>query len=229
MKWCVFSDVHGNAAYLDALTEVWRSRAYGGYFFLGDAVGYFPAWREALRGIEALGAVCLLGNHDAMAVGILPIDPEKDEVYRLSEVRAALSEEERALFLFRKPKLTVELDGLTVMMTHGTPEDPLCGYGYEDSSGDAWDQAGIDFLFMGQTHRPWLRRGRYTMIVNAGSAGLPRDIGNAPSWATLDTRTRRATIERLELDLAETFPEKPAVHPSVWACVRRGTGDGGVE
>lgn len=49
MKWCVFSDVHGNAAYLDALTEVWRSRAYDGYFFLGDAVGYFPAWREALH------------------------------------------------------------------------------------------------------------------------------------------------------------------------------------
>ena len=62
--------MHGNAAYLDALTEVWRSRAYDGYFFLGDAVGYFPAWREALRGVKELGAVCLLGNHDAMAVGI---------------------------------------------------------------------------------------------------------------------------------------------------------------
>ena len=69
----------------------------------------------------------------------------------------------------------------------------------------------------------------YTTIVNAGSTGLPRDIGNAPSWATLDTRTRTAAIERLKLDLVETFPEKPAVHPSVWACVRRGTGDGGVE
>lgn len=221
MKWCLFSDAHGNAAYMDALTAHWRTQEYDGYFFLGDAVGYFPDWRAVLALLTALKCRCLLGNHDAMTVGLLPIDAGKDTVYRLSAVRAALDDGQRATLGAYPSRLSVSLGKYRCLLVHGTPEDPLTGYGYENTAAAGWNQPDIDFLFMGQTHRPWLRRNDHTTVVNVGSVGLPRDVGNAPSWAVFDDRSGTVAIERLRLDLDDVFSEKPDVDASVWACLQR--------
>ena len=221
MKWCVFSDAHGNAAYLDAVAAYWRTQSYGGYFFLGDAVGYFPDWRAVIERLAALKCRCLLGNHDAMALGLLPIDAAKDAVYRLSAVRAELDDDQRAILGARPSRLSVPLGKYRCLLVHGTPEDSLTGYGYENTAAAGWNQPDIDFLFMGQTHRPWMRRNDPTTVVNVGSVGLPRDVGNAPSWAVFDDSSGAVAIERLELDLDEVFPARPEVHPAVWKCLER--------
>lgn len=221
MKWCVFSDVHGNAAFLDAAMAYWQTKGYDGYIFLGDAVGYFPDWRTVIERLTALNCRCLLGNHDAMALGLLPIDAAKDAVYRLSAVRDGLSAEQRAFLGGNQPCLSLPLGSYRCLFVHGTPAEPLNGYGYEDAEIATPPGEEVDFLFMGQTHRPWLRRDGRMTAVNVGSIGLPRDIGNAPSWAVFDDRTGTAKIERLRLDLADAFPEPPGVHASVWDCLSR--------
>ena len=58
-------------------------------------------------------------------------------------------------------------------------------------------------------------------LVNVGSVGLPRDIGNAPSWAVFDDQAGTAEIERLKLNLAAVYPTLPEVHASVWQCLQR--------
>jgi predicted phosphodiesterase len=63
-----------------------------------------------------------------------------------------------------------------------------------------FDQPDIDFLFIGQTHRPWIRKNLHTTVVNVGSIGLPRDHGSRPSYAVLDTITRQAEIIRLTVN-----------------------------
>ena len=221
MKWCVFSDAHGNAAFLDAVMTHWQTKGYDGYIFLGDAVGYFPDWQTVIERLTALNCRCLLGNHDAMALGLLPIDAAKDAVYRLNAVRAGLSAEQRAFLGGNQPCLSLTLGSCRCLFVHGTPEDSLTGYGYENTAAAGWNQPDIDFLFMGQTHRPWMRRNDHTTVVNVGSVGLPRDIGNAPSWAVFDDRTGTAEIERLRLNLIDAFPEPPDVHASVWDCLSR--------
>ena len=221
MKWCVFSDAHGNAAYLDAVMTHWQTKGYDGYIFLGDAVGYFPDWRTVIERLTALSCRCLLGNHDAMALGLLPIDAAKDAVYRLSAVQDGLSAEQRAFLGGNQPCLSLTLGPYRCLFVHGTPAEPLIGYGYENTAAASWNQPDIDFLFMGQTHRPWVRRNDHTTVVNVGSVGLPRDVGNAPSWAVFDDCSGTAAIERLELGLDEVFSARPEVHPAVWKCLER--------
>lgn len=221
MKVCVFSDVHGNLAYFDACLAIWEKRRFNQYVFLGDAVGYFPDWRAALARIASLDAVMLMGNHDAMAAGAAPIDTAKDVVYRLSRVRDELSAAERAEILTRSPSERRTINGRTCWFVHGTPQDPLFGYGTEDSLASTFSQKGSSFLFMGQTHRPWIRVNQHTTVVNVGSVGLPRDMGAAPSWAVLDTETGTVNIQRYRLDVGTVFPAKPDVHESVWETLFR--------
>lgn len=221
MKVCVFSDVHGNTAYLDACLDVWETCGFDDYIFLGDAVGYFPDWRAALTRIASLSSLMLMGNHDAMAAGAAPIDGTKDAVYRLTRVRDELTAEERAEILARSPSVRRTIDGRRCWFVHGTPQDPLFGYGTEESPAAAFSREDTDFLFMGQTHHPWIRVNERTTVVNVGSVGLPRDMGCAPSWAEFDTESGQVTIQRLMLDIGKVFPVKPDVHESVWACILR--------
>ena len=163
MKWCVFSDAHGNAAYLDAVMTHWQTKGYDGYIFLGDAVGYFPDWRTVIERLTALSCRCLLGNHDAMALGLLPIDAAKDAVYRLSAVQDGLSAEQRAFLGGNQPCLSLTLGPYRCLFVHGTPAEPLIGYGYENTAAASWNQPDIDLSYFSPSpcHGRYARAHRY--------------------------------------------------------------------
>src|SRR5690606_28666092 len=71
----IVSDIHGNLAALDAVfaaaeedgpvDEVWC---------LGDIVGYGPYPVECIERLRQAGAICVMGNHDAGAIGKIPLD-----------------------------------------------------------------------------------------------------------------------------------------------------------
>lgn len=222
---CVFSDVHGNLPFLEAVIARWTTQAIDTFVFLGDAVGYFPDNAAVLRRIGDFAGLQLLGNHDAMALGQLPLDPVKDTVYRLGSFRDTLDEDTRKRLSARTSSADRIFGSVRCRFLHGTPDDPLLGYGYETNDRvTAFDDPDIDFLFMGHTHRPWIRHNRHTTVVNVGSIGLPRDIGNAPSYALLDTVNRTIRLERLILsdeELDALVPATTPIHDSVRACLRR--------
>jgi hypothetical protein len=65
-------------------------------------------------------------------------------------------------------------------------------------------------ICVGHTHRPLIRHLDHVLVVNAGSAGLPFDGNNRPSYAqiTLQENHWRATIVRVDYNLikaAEDF------------------------
>lgn len=221
MKICIFSDVHGNIAFLDAFLEACKEKEIDRYFFLGDSVGYLPFGKQVLARLREIDAVCLKGNHEAMLLGMLPVDEEKDRVYYLRRQMGELDEED---FLFiRTWPITrqQEVDGINLHFVHGTIDDPLKGYGYEQGDMASFNNPEIDVLFFGQTHRPWKVRNADTQIVNVGSVGLPRDIGNSPAFVIFDTLTKSVSIERIEVDPAPLFAMEEGIHPSVIQCLRR--------
>jgi diadenosine tetraphosphatase ApaH/serine/threonine PP2A family protein phosphatase len=103
-----------------------------------------------------------------------------------------------------------------VFFVHGSPTDYQNGYVYPDSDLTEFDGA-YDFVFMGHTHRAFVREHGARIFVNVGSCGLPRDDGRYASAALFDPYTGRTTLVRLELSFfdAVSFFARLDVHHSV--------------
>ena len=223
MKFCVFSDIHGNMPFFTAFLKAIESDKPDRLFFLGDSVSYYPQGPEVIRKLKEIGAVCIEGNHDSMLLGDFPIPEKHEPVYRLRRTMAEISSDELA-FVRSWPEIRREtVDGRHLTFVHGSPLNHLKGYTYEDSELALYDDTETDVVFMGHTHRPWIRQNPHTLLVNTGSVGLPRDNGNGcrPSWAVYDSLTGIAEIRRIDADPAPLFAMGDLIHESVRACLTR--------
>jgi len=221
MKLCVFSDIHGNRHYFQAVLQTWKNSEFDRCIFLGDAVGYFPDGVWVLDWLQENDIRCIRGNHDAMLTGAMPIAANKDEVYQIEDTYQHIRKKNLDFIQSWPDKIEEKFDKINLFFVHGTPDFPLEGYGYEDSAMAGFDQPDIDFLFIGQTHRPWIRKNLHTTVVNVGSIGLPRDHGSRPSYAVLDTITRQAEIIRLTVNPLPILQAPGKIHPVVLDCLRR--------
>lgn len=222
MRIAVLSDVHGNPIALDACLARLRGLQIDECFFLGDVVGYLPGEQECLARLESAGLQCQKGNHEAMLLGTLPIDDEADAVYGLATARARLSDSARGRLQAWPDSRRIERDGRRILFVHGAPDDPLGGYVYPDSDLSGWERLPHDVVFMGHTHRPFVTRQGSVLIANAGSVGLPRDVGNLASLAVYDTAADAATCYRVEFDVDAVIQGAgEALHPTTRACLQR--------
>ena len=86
---------------------------------------------------------------------------------------------------------------------------------------DPSELSRYDAVFMGHTHRPFVATMNSVRVVNPGSCGLPRDIGNSPSFAVYNTQTGEAKIHRVLGNLEDALSRYCDVHPTVRACLLR--------
>jgi predicted phosphodiesterase len=75
---------------------------------------------------------------------------------------------------------TLNVLGKKILMVHGRPSAPLHGYLHKNDQPSPEETNGFDVIVMGHTHRPFIQQFGRTLVINAGSCGLPRDIGNSP-------------------------------------------------
>ena len=222
MKIAFVSDIHGNMpalqSCLDAITEHECDKIY----CLGDIFGYFQQCQECYETLSRRGTEFISGNHEAMLLGRLPISNRRDDVYQLAAERAKLRPEVRkALSRLLPYKVVTLATGKRLLLVHGSPWDPLQGYVYPDADLRDFGSLSYDYIFMGHTHRPFIRREAATCIVNTGSCGLPRDIGNLASFAVYDCALDRVDLVRPRLDIGTIETKYPTAHPSVLRCLRR--------
>lgn len=72
MRLGIISDLHANELALDATLKAFERIGTDRLVILGDVVGYGPdpeAVTQRVAGLVSQGALCLMGNHDAAAVG----------------------------------------------------------------------------------------------------------------------------------------------------------------
>lgn len=223
MKFCVFSDIHGNLPFFETFLRAVEEEKPDRLYFLGDCVSYYPDGIAVIRKLRELQAICVEGNHDSMLRGEFPIPENHEPVYRLRPVMESIPDD---LLSYVKtwPEIRKEtIDGKRLVFVHGSPLNHLKGYSYEDSDLALYDDPEADLVFVGHTHRPWIRQNPHTMMVNVGSVGLPRDPGNGcrPSWAVFDTQSGTVRLERIDADpeLALDYGER--IHESVRNCLIR--------
>ncbi len=175
MKIVVISDLHSNFDALSVLPEFGDE-----LWVLGDLVNYGPSPYEVVSFVRRHSETVIRGNHDH-AVGF-DVDPRCTPRYAemadatMQFSKAKLDTESKA-FLRNLP-LTRELerDDRTFYLCHAIPSNPLYGYCPEDS--DLWprelEQVNADFLLVGHTHTPFIRKIGNKTIVNPGSLGQPK-------------------------------------------------------
>lgn len=214
MKVGILSDAHGNLAGFEAGLASLRAQAVDEFWFLGDAVGYIPdpgVVRRLLRG----DVRALMGNHeDKLLSG--DFGGHKDEVYGFRVIRGLLDDDDLAFIRGLPDHARVCWDGRSCLLVHGSPADYVYGYVYPDTPLGAFRNEAADVVFMGNTHRPFVRSEGGRLFVNVGSCGLPRDDSGLGSAAVYDTVRGEAHI--LHYSLAESargILGRLRVHPSV--------------
>ncbi len=210
------SDAHGNGLAFDKAVTLLLAHGAEHLFFLGDAIGYVPS-TSVLDSLIRLGdrVQCVRGNHEAMLQhGV--VDSARESVYMLETVRTSLTSEHLEMIFSWPASRTEVIDGQKILLVHGNPADPTYGYVYPDT-----DLAGFapdaHWVFMGNTHHPFIREHAGTCYVNIGSCGMPRDDGRYGSVALLDTKTCSARILRFDItaESRQVLEQFPMVHSSV--------------
>jgi putative phosphoesterase len=191
MKLLVISDIHGNWA---ALTAVLKTEPDADRILcLGDLVDYGPepvacvGW--ALRQQNDRN-IFVQGNHDW---GVAEKkDPRAAPLYRdLALATQAFCQrvlsDKMQTFLGALPRaVNFQLGDWRCYACHATPSGPLFHYmrGSEQELEHELEAAGWpNFLFVGHTHWPSVRRCKESVILNPGSVGQPKDGDPAAAYA----------------------------------------------
>lgn len=216
MRVLIISDIHANANALLAVLA-----AAGGIdavWCLGDIVGYGPDPNECIDLLKEMpNLVCLLGNHDAAAVGHLPLEGFNLEARTsIGWLRKQLTSQSAAYLKSLNSRAVV--NGITLV--HASPRQPMLEYLLDTYSvAENFSYFDTDFCFVGHTHVPVLfTLKEHTVrlevplpntqlhlqphcIVNPGSVGQPRDRDPRSSFAILDEATSIWDYHRVEYDV----------------------------
>jgi predicted phosphodiesterase len=220
LRIAVLSDVHGNPTALEACLRHVERMEVDQRAFLGDAVGYLPGARECVEMLTASGFLCQQGNHESMLLEPSERAARNEAVYRLAEARSQLPEQMLSTLAAWPRSRRLEADGKRILFVHGTPDDPLEGYAYPDSDLSAWAELPFDAVFTGNTHRPFAARQGSILIANAGSVGLPRDVGDLACFLVYDSAAGNCEHYRVRFDV-ELALAHVDVHPATRECLHR--------
>ena len=157
-------------------------------YFLGDAVGYLPGpsvveavLAEGIRQSGITRRCCSPpGRRFRTTTPPAPVDGHGDD--------PALLESSGSLAVSREFRLGDTRAGAGPREPDG---EPTFGYAYRQRSRSCRGAARTRdaTVFMGNTHRPFVRRCGSTTFVNVGSCGLPRDVGTLGACCVFDERT----------------------------------------
>jgi predicted phosphodiesterase len=225
MRVAVISDVHGNRPALEAvLADVARERP-DALWCLGDLVGYGPYPNECCALVAEHADICLVGNHDLVALATAGVDVEDfnpEAAAAALWTRRELTDESRALLAGLAPNASVE----GVELYHASARDPVWEYVLtpEAALGSflhtpaetivvGHSHIALAFSYDGRTLGGGLApagtevgpEGR--VLLNPGSVGQPRDGDARAAWLLLDVERRFASFRRVPYSVETTQAE----------------------
>jgi predicted phosphodiesterase len=229
MRILVLSDIHANLIALEAVLEA--AGEVDATWCLGDVVGYGPQPNECVERIHAqANLTCLQGNHDAAAVGDLPLDSFNPEARASLEWLQETLNGDAAVFL-KAGQRAVKWENFTLV--HASPRQPVLEYLLDaHSAAENFDYFDTDYCFVGHTHIPVMFKlapltKRVTLrslapnstyelkprqIVNPGSVGQPRDRDPRAAFAILDTEKGKLRYRRVDYDVKKVQSMMEALH-----------------
>jgi putative phosphoesterase len=213
----VLSDIHGNAAALEAVRKAIKREKPDAVLVAGDLAmnGPDPAGAiDAVRELESEGALVVQGNTDIAVADFdyaaaFPwfVDGPPDHFKAAAEWTHEAIGPERLDYLRRLPaERRLWVDATLVLLCHAAPGSQTAGFDPELDASVLFDRArGTDaqVICCGHTHVPEVRDLGWKMIVNDGSAGFVFDGDPTASWALIeiDGETVTPDIRRTDYDV----------------------------
>jgi putative phosphoesterase len=197
MKVALVSDIHGNAAALEAVLSAARAEGVERLLCCGDIVGYYYEPSRCLDLLSEWTIDCVRGNHEDMLQSLLASPSLAGGIRErygsgLSIAASELSPERLSYLAALPEQRVVPIDGKTILLCHGAPWDAGF-YVYPDAAGDIFRrcaEGGNDYVALGHTHRQLGVRHERTLIINPGSVGQARGGARGRAgWAVLDVET----------------------------------------
>jgi predicted phosphodiesterase len=224
MRVGVISDIHGNAAALEAVLAVLDDERLDAVWCLGDLVGYGPDPNRCCELVAHRADLCLVGNHDLGVLGTIPLDefsPDAASAARWTET--VLTEYSRAYLGSLRPEAKVD----DAELYHASPRDPVWDYVLsEPVARESLELTEAPVVMVGHSHVPLamvlengrakgglapgghevdLAQGRW--LLNPGSVGQPRDNDPRAAYVVLDQDARRAYFRRIAYPVERTQAE----------------------
>ncbi|MEA2026273.1 MAG: metallophosphoesterase family protein [Chloroflexota bacterium] len=219
MRVAVLSDIHSNLPALEAVLEA--IAPFDQLWVLGDVVGYGPHPDEVVERLRAEDAVAVQGNHDAAALGRIPVGTFNDLARAAVAWTKKTMKPENLDWLAELPETRVEGD---FTLAHGSPRDPLWEYLFSVPAARI-NLAAFEtpYCIVGHTHHQVTFRDdkgqveallakagdRLTLdgrrcILNPGSVGQPRDGDPRACAMTIETEAGRVEWLRIDYDIVRT-------------------------
>jgi diadenosine tetraphosphatase ApaH/serine/threonine PP2A family protein phosphatase len=222
MRVAVISDIHANRHALDAVLEAVAAARPDTVWCLGDTVGYGPQPNECCDLVRERADLCLVGNHDLVALGELSLGEFNDEAAAAAVWTSdVLTEASRDFLAALKP--SAQADG--VDLYHASARDPVWEYILSEEAARAtFELSAAALILVGHSHVALALRhdrsvagglapadaefelnGRW--LLNPGSVGQPRDGDPRAAWLLLDLERRFASFRRVTYPVEKTQAE----------------------
>jgi predicted phosphodiesterase len=223
MRVAVISDVHANRHALDAVLDAVDAEAPDEIWCLGDTFGYGPQPNECCDLVRDRADLCLVGNHDLVALGAVAIADFNDEAAAAATWTAGVLTDDAREFLGElQPAAEIQAASLY----HASARDPVWEYILtEETARATFELAPADLILVGHSHVALALRqddgrvagglapggsevpldGRW--LLNPGSVGQPRDGDPRAAWILLDLERRFASFRRVTYAVEKTQAE----------------------
>ena len=223
MKYAVISDIHGNAAALEAVLEDIAAQNVGKIISLGDNIGYGPEPERVIKLLKDRGIPSVIGNHE---LGVMQPEfrPMFNPVARQSiEMTTAMLSQDSLRYIESLDSALVDGE---LRFVHGFPPASPTKYLFEVSPAELQStlaESPERICFIGHTHdleimvlengrliRSPLVKGVYPIapenkyLINAGSVGQPRDINSQSKYVLYDNETRQLSVRYVTYNIADT-------------------------
>ncbi|MGB3221824.1 MAG: metallophosphoesterase [Desulforhopalus sp.] len=223
MRVAVFSDIHSNLEAFEAVLEHALRHKVDRYVCLGDVVGYGPNPNECIDLLRSLSqCFCLLGNHDAAAIGI-PNNMKPDARRVINWTKDILTKS--SIWFLKEMEDLIKWDHIS--FCHSNPYRPRNWYYVAEKNyiTQSFARSKAKILFVGHTHVPvaitrknffciYIRSPEHTMVVpaaelnrqifNCGSVGQPRDGDPRASYLIYDTVRQVIEFYRVDYNFEQT-------------------------
>jgi len=208
MKIGLIGDIHANLPALQAVFQ--HANALGVVHFLniGDVVGYNAFPEQVIQTIRQNPVTSILGNYDRKVIQF----PQKEKKWQKEKpglkVQAfrwayqQLSPESLAYLQSLPEQLEVHLDGLSILLSHGspaarneylTPQTPM------QRLLELGELTSAQIILCGHSHIPFARQAWTKIFINTGSIGRPDDGDPRACYAILIHENGRLKINHYHI------------------------------
>lgn len=209
MKLTLIADVHGNLPALEAVLR--HARAQGAaqkILNLGDLTGYGPYPEEVVQWSRSPQVVSILGDYDQKVLSKKHRKAKwkhvktADKRNMFSWTHHALSKGARKFLLALPESRTLSLEGVKILLTHGSPGSPQDYLGPDTPQEHLVELAArIDasVVLSGHTHQAFSRRVENVLFVNPGTVGRPDDGDPRASYAILEIANGEVKVQHYRI------------------------------